>query len=191
MENIQNFIIAFGYIGIFLTFFAESGFLFGFFLPGDSLLFTLGLLASRGYFNIWILAILCVAGAILGDNFGYFFGKKFGPKIFKREDSLLFHKQHAERAKKFYEEYGKKAIVLARFIPVVRTFVPIFAGVGEMNYKIFFSYNIFGGLFWVGGMLFLGYTLGNIFPQTEKYLSLIIAGVIIISFIPVIKLFRK
>jgi len=191
MENIQNIIIAFGYIGVFVTVFAESGLFFGFFLPGDSLLFTLGLLASQGYFNIWILLILCISGAILGDNFGYFFGKKFGPKIFKREDSVLFHKRHVDRTRKFYERHGKKAVFLARFIPIVRTFTPIFAGIGEMRYKLFFSYNILGGFFWAGGMTLLGFLLGDIFPQIEQYFLLVIGAVIIISFIPIIKMFKK
>jgi len=191
MENLQDIIITFGYIGIFLTFFAESGFLFGFFLPGDSLLFTLGLLASQGYFNIIILAVLCIFGAILGDNFGYFFGRKFGPRVFKKEDSFFFHKRHVERARKFYEEHGKKAVILARFVPVVRTFVPIFAGVGEMDYKTFVSYNVWGGLLWAGGMLFSGFILGGIFPEMEQYLTLIIAIVIVISFLPAIKMFKK
>ncbi len=191
MEYLQNSIITFGYIGIFFTFFAESGFLFGFFLPGDSLLFTLGLLASQGYFHVGILLVLCVLGAILGDTFGYFFGKKFGPRVFKREDSFFFHKRHIERARIFYEEHGKKAVILARFIPIVRTFVPIFAGVGEMEYKTFFSYNVWGGILWAAGLLLLGYLLGGVVPEIERYLTYIIATVIVISFLPVIKMFRK
>src|SRR3989344_7997132 len=128
--DMVSFVKAAGLIGIFLVVFAESGLLIGFFLPGDSLLFTAGFLASQGYFGIVPLIILCFLGAIIGDSVGYSFGKSMGRKIFRKEDSLLFHKDHLRKAEVFYERHGGKAIVLSRFMPVVRTFAPIVAGVG-------------------------------------------------------------
>ena len=173
-----------GYIGLFAIIFAESGLFIGFFLPGDSLLFTAGFLASQGFLNIWILAPLTFLAAILGDNFGYAFGKKVGPAIFKREDSRLFHKDHLERAKIFYEKHGAKTLVLARFLPVVRTFAPILAGVGQMHYRTFFFYNVFGGFLWAIGMIWLGYFLGATIPGVDKYLIPIILAIIVLSALP-------
>jgi len=153
MDSIFNLdlpmlIKAIGYFGIFFIIFAESGLFFGFFLPGDSLLFTAGLLASQGYFDIAILILLTTLGAILGDQIGYLFGKKVGPKIFNYDESLLFKKKYITDAENFYQKHGKKTIILARFVPIVRTFVPILAGVGKMHYRTFFSYNIIGGILW-------------------------------------------
>ena len=130
-----------GYLGLFFIVFAESGLFIGFFLPGDSLLFTAGFLASQGYLNIWILAPLMFVAAVLGDNFGYAFGKKVGPALFNKEDSFLFHKDHLVKANDFYAKHGPKTIVMARFLPIVRTFAPILAGVGKMEYKTFNSDN--------------------------------------------------
>jgi membrane-associated protein len=175
-----------GYIGLFAIIFAESGLFFGFFLPGDSLLFTAGLLASQGLFNYYILAILFAVSAILGDSVGYWFGKKVGPKIFNKEDSFFFQKKHIERTRNFYEKYGTKTIVLARFVPIVRTFAPILAGVGEMKYKTFLKYNVVGGLLWGVGVSFLGYYLGSKIPGIENYLTYIIIGIIAISFLPIV-----
>ncbi|MDO8492418.1 MAG: VTT domain-containing protein [bacterium] len=180
-----------GYLGILGFVFAESGLFFGFFLPGDSLLFTAGLLASQGYLNIWLLIIALPIAAILGDNVGYWFGQKVGPLIFTRPDSWLFNKKHLERTRLFYEKYGSRAVVLARFVPIVRTFTPILAGVGEMRYKTFLTYNIIGGILWTLLMTLLGYFLGNIFPNIEKYLVPIIVGIIFVSFIPIILEFRR
>src|SRR3989344_1152286 len=180
-----------GLLGMVLIIFAESGLFFGFFLPGDSLLFTAGFLASQDLISIWWLLILCFIAAVAGDSVGYWFGKKTGPMIFKREDSMFFHKKHVEKAKAFYETYGKKTIVLARFIPVVRTFAPILAGVAGMKYKIFLAYNIVGGFIWSWGILGLGYILGNIIPDAEKYLTLIIVLIVLTSFIPAIVEFIK
>src|SRR3989338_1983266 len=126
-----------GLVGVFAIVFAESGLFFGFFLPGDSLLFTAGILASQGHFNVVLLWLGCMLCAIFGDSVGYAFGKKVGPKIFYREDSFFFHKKHIERTRAFFEKYGKKTIVLARFVPIVRTFAPILAGVGQMEYRTF------------------------------------------------------
>ena len=173
-----------GYIGLFAIIFAESGLFIGFFLPGDSLLFTAGFLASQGFLNIWILAPLTFLAAIFGDNFGYAFGKKVGPAIFSREDSLIFHKDHLKRAKVFYEKYGAKTLVLARFLPVVRTFAPILAGVGQMHYRTFFFYKVIGAALWALGMTWLGYFLGATIPGIDKYLIPIILAIIVISALP-------
>lgn len=176
----------FGYLGIFAIVFAESGLFFGFFFPGDSLLFTAGLLASQGLLNIWILVPLIILAAILGDNVGYWFGAKVGPKIFTQEDSFFFHKRHVERTHNFYIKYGAKAIILARFIPIVRTFTPILAGVGTMPYGTFLKFNLIGGVLWGAGVTFLGYFLGATIPGIERYLLPIVAGIIVISFIPIV-----
>jgi membrane-associated protein len=154
-------------------------------------LFTAGFLASQDLNSIWWLLILCFIAAVVGDSVGYWFGRKTGPMIFNREDSLFFHKKHVERADAFYKKYGKKTIVFARFIPIVRTFAPIIAGVARMDYKTFISYNIFGGFIWTWGMLGLGFILGNSIPQAEKYLTPIILGIIFISFLPAVWEFLK
>ena len=191
MESILNFdlpvfIKAIGYVGVFAIVFAESGLLIGFFLPGDSLLFTAGLLASQGYFNIWIIVALAVIGAIAGDQVGYLFGRKVGPKLFNREDSFWFHKKHLARAEQFYEQHGKKTIILARFIPIVRTFAPIVAGVGKMDYKTFVRYNIIGGILWGAGVTLVGYFLGQLVPNADEYLLWIVIAIIILSVMPVV-----
>ena len=166
--------------------------IFGFFLPGDSLLFSAGLLASGGLFNVLFLAIFLSISAILGDSAGFWFGKKIGPKIFSKEDSFFFHKKHIEQTEKFYEKYGAQTIVLARFVPIVRTFAPILAGVGKMKYKKFISYNIAGGVIWSFILIYGGYILGAVAPASGKYITTIALGIIIISFLPVIReFFRK
>lgn len=180
-----------GLLGIVLIIFAESGLFFGFFLPGDSLLFAAGLLASKGYLSISALLVLCFAAAVIGDNVGYAFGKKAGPMLFKREDSKFFHKSHIEKASAFYQKHGKKTIIFARFIPVVRTFAPIVAGVANMDYTTFFRYNLIGGLIWTWGLLGLSYLLGNIVPNVEEYLTPIIVFIVVLSFIPATYEFLK
>ncbi len=189
MPHLLDLILHFSYLGIFAVVFAESGFLLGFFLPGDSLLFTAGLLASQGIFNIWILVPLIILAAILGDSFGYSMGKKFGPKIFVRKNSLFFRQENVDKTTKFYEKYGVKAIILARFVPVVRTFVPIFAGVGGMQYSTFLSYNVIGAMLWGAGMTLAGFFLGRSFPGIEHYLTYIIFGIIFLSLIPIVREF--
>ncbi len=180
----EQLIAAFGLVGIILIIFAESGLFFGFFLPGDSLLFTAGFLASQGYFSIWILAFGTFFAAVLGDSVGYWFGKKTGPKLFTKEDSFLFKKEYILRAEEFYEKHGKKTIILARFIPIVRTFAPIVAGIGNMNYKVFLKYNIVGGALWAIGLTFLGYFLGRIIPGVDKYIIPIVILILLTSFLP-------
>ena len=173
-----------GYAGMFFIIFAESGLFIGFFLPGDSLLFTAGFLASQGFLHIIPLSILTFIAAILGDNVGYAFGKKVGVKIFTRDNSLLFHKDYLAKAQHFYEKHGVKTIVLARFIPVVRTFAPIVAGVGNMKYSTFLFYNFIGGLIWGLGMPLLGYFLGSAIPGIDHYLIPIVLVIIVVSFLP-------
>ena len=180
-----------GLLGIFGIVFAESGLLIGIILPGDSLLVTAGFLASQEYFNILLLIIAAFAGAVLGDSFGYAFGKKVGPAIFTREDSLLFHKDHLMRAERFYERFGGLTLVWARFLPVIRTFAPILAGVGSMRYQTFLKYNVLGGLLWGTLMLSAGYFLVRLFPAIEDYLTLVILGIIVLSFLPVIHEFLR
>ena|SRR3989338_1071817 len=184
MEYVSEVIIGFGYLGIFGAVFAESGFFLGAFLPGDTLLFTVGLLASQDYFDMKILLPLAALCAILGDNFGYYFGRKVGPKIFTREDSFLFRRSHVQKTKAFYDRHGKKTIILARFVPIIRTFAPILAGVGGMEYKTFFLFNVIGGVGWTAGMLLAGYILGNFIPGLERYLEWIILGIIALSVSP-------
>ena len=184
--DLITFIKTIGYFGLFVVIFAESGLLIGFFLPGDSLLFTAGFLASQGFLNIWVLLAGTFLGAVLGDNFGYTFGRRLGPKIFSKDDSLFFHKDHIEKAKEFYAKYGGKALILARFLPVVRTFTPILAGVGQMRYKTFFFYNFTGGMIWTIGLTGLGFFLGNVVPNIDRYLIPIIFVIIFSSMLPTI-----
>ncbi|MFA6552672.1 MAG: DedA family protein [Candidatus Paceibacterota bacterium] len=175
-----------GLIGVLAIVFAESGLFFGFFLPGDSLLFTAGLFASQGYFSIFLLIFGAMAAAILGDNIGYAFGYRVGQTIYTRQDTFLFKKKHVERAKVFYEKYGSKTIVLARFVPIIRTFAPIVAGVGQMSYEKFLRYNILGGALWVTIVAGSGFLLGTVVPNIDQYLLPIIVLIIVISFLPVI-----
>ena len=184
--NLPELIKTAGLLGIFGIVFAESGLFIGFFLPGDSLLFTAGFLASQGFLNIYLLLAVSFIGAVLGDSFGYAFGRKVGPKIFNKEDSLLFNKDHLRRANEFYEKHGGKAIILARFMPIIRTFAPILAGVGRMSYSKFLSYNIIGGLLWGVGVTLAGFYLGRAIPDVDRYLIPIVLGIIILSVLPTI-----
>lgn len=184
MFDLISLIKTAGYLGVFGIVFAESGLFVGFFLPGDSLLFTAGFLASQGFLNVWLLVLLTFVGAVLGDNVGYAFGKKVGPMIFSREDSIFFHKDHLERARIFYEKYGRKAIILARFMPGIRTFAPILAGVGKMDYPTFLSFNAIGGFLWGVCLPLLGYYLGSTIPGIDKYLLPIILLIIFLSILP-------
>ena len=184
----QQLIRSFGTIGLIVIIFAESGLLFGFFLPGDSLLFTAGLFAARGDLNLAVVLIGCFVAAVVGDQVGYAFGRKAGPSIFRRPNSRLFKQEHIQRADEFFEAHGAKTILLARFVPVVRTFVPILAGVGAMKYRTFLVYNIIGGLLWAVGVTMLGYILGDQIgaDNIDKYLLPIIAVVIFLSILPAI-----
>lgn len=182
--DLKELITTVGYVGLFSIVFAESGLFFGFFLPGDSLLVTAGLLATQGYFKIEYLLPLLAFAAISGDQVGYWFGKRFGRRFFNKEKSLLFDKKHLDKAHAFYEKHGGKTIILARFIPIIRTFAPIVAGIAEMDYKKFISFNFVGGLAWACGMLLIGYFLGHTIPDVDKYMIPIIGGIIFLSLLP-------
>jgi membrane-associated protein len=173
-----------GYIGLFAIVFAESGLFFGFFLPGDSLLLTAGLLASQGKLDIAMLLIILPVAAILGDSVGYWFGKKTGPRIFSRDDSLLFRRKNLLAASMFYERHGGKTIVLARFMPFIRTFAPIVAGAAEMRYGRFLFFNVIGGLLWGIGVTAAGYYLGQSIPDIDRYFLAVVAAVIVLSALP-------
>lgn len=183
-ENLIQLIKSVSYIGLFLIVFAESGLLIGFFLPGDSLLFTAGFLASQGFLNIWLLVPLIFIAAVTGDSVGYAFGRRVGPRLFKREDSRFFHKRNLRKAELFYEKHGGMTIILARFMPVVRTFAPIVAGVGRMHYPTFLFYNVLGGAIWTISMCVGGYFLGKLIPNVDKYLLPIIGAIIVLSILP-------
>ena len=193
----EDLIRTIGYLGLFAIIFAESGLFFGFFLPGDSLLLTAGLLAwkvdtatGQPFMNLWLLLLVLPAMAILGDNVGYWFGKKTGPRIFNRENSRFFKRKNLLAAKAFYDKHGGKTIVIARFMPFIRTFAPIVAGGVEMPYRSFFIWNFFGGLLWSVGMTLVGFGIGTFFgarvdPDTlDKYFLLLIVAIIFISALP-------
>lgn len=185
-DSLILLIKAVGYLGVFAMIFAESGLLIGALLPGDTLLFTAGFLASQGYLNIWILVIGCFISAVLGDSVGYWFGRKYGPKIFVREKSFFFKPEYVEKTQIFFGKHGKKTIFLARYVPVVRTFAPIFSGIGGMHYGTFLRYNILGGLAWAVMLPLLGYFLGQSVPNVDKYILPIVLGVFLISILPVL-----
>ncbi len=175
-----------GYLGVFGIVFLESGMMIGFFFPGDSLLFTAGFLASQGVLDIKVLIVGCFIAAVMGDSVGYYLGKRFGKNIFNKEDSLWFHKDHITRAQRFYDKHGGKTIILARFIPVIRAFAPVVAGVGLMRYKKFVAYNLIGGVLWAIIIPLLGYSLGRTIPDVDKYLLPIVGLIIIASILPAV-----
>ena len=166
--------------------FVETGLLVGFFLPGDSLLVTAGIFAARGDLDIVTLNVCLSLAAIIGDSVGYSIGRRTGPKIFSREDSLLFHRRHLLSAKRFYEKYGGFTIFVARFMPIIRTFAPVVAGVGGMEYRRFIGYNVAGGIFWVFTTTMAGYVLGMTVPRIGERIHMIIAIVIVLSLLPAI-----
>ena len=175
-----------GYVGLTIIIFTETGLLIGFFLPGDSLLVTAGLLASQPDFglNVYMLGTILSIAAVVGDQVGYSFGRATGPRIFTREDSLFFHKKHLIRAAEFYEKHGGKTIIIARFMPIVRTFAPVVAGAAQMNYRRFVMFNVVGGIFWVWSMLLTGYWLGRYVPGIDKHIEKVILVVIFLSILP-------
>lgn len=174
-----------GYLLLVAIVFTETGLLVGFFLPGDSLLITAGLLAAAGVLNIWWLNVLLAAAAIAGDSVGYAIGMRLGPRLFVREQSLLFNPGHVERTRRFYARYGARTIVIARFVPIIRTFAPVVAGVAEMRYPRFLLYNVAGGIGWVVSMTWAGYGLGSLVPNIDRYLHLVVIVVIVLSCVPI------
>ncbi|MBA2685268.1 MAG: VTT domain-containing protein [Gemmatimonadaceae bacterium] len=173
-----------GYVGLALIIFAETGLLIGFFLPGDSLLVSAGLIASRGTLDVWFMCAILTVAAVLGQTVGYAIGHAAGPKLFARENSMFFKRSHLQRAHDFYEKHGGATIVLARFMPIVRTFVPVVAGAARMSYRPFQLYNVIGGIAWVCGMLMIGYGLGRYIPGIDKNIDKVIIVVILVSLAP-------
>ncbi|MFF2943314.1 DedA family protein [Streptomyces niveus] len=182
----------FGLVGVLVIVFAESGLLIGFFLPGDSLLFTTGLLVTSGTLQqpLWLVCLLIVLAAIIGDQVGYLFGRKVGPALFKRPDSKFFKQENVEKAHEFFEKYGPKSLVLARFVPVVRTFTPIIAGVSRMNYRSFVTFNIIGGVLWGAGVTLLGAALGKI-DFVHKHIEMILILIVVLSVLPIVIEFMR
>ena len=181
-----------GYILLVVIVFTETGLLVGLFLPGDSLLITAGLLAGAGILNIWWLNGLLIAAAIVGDSTGYAIGTRLGPRIFTREKSLLFNPKHVVRTQRFYEKYGPKTIVIARFVPIIRTFAPVLAGVGQMRYRRFVTYNVVGGIGWVASMTGAGYVLGQTVPNISKHMHVLVIVIIVLSCVPIaVEIYRE
>jgi membrane-associated protein len=174
------------YFGLALAVFAESGLLVGIFLPGDSLLFAAGLLAAADFLSVGPLIFVVVVAAIVGDSVGYWFGANVGVNFFKRKDSFFFKQEYLKRTERFFQRYGGRAVVLARFVPIVRTLAPILAGIGSMTYKEFLAYNMLGGMLWGAGMVLLGYSLGSVLPGSERYILPISLVIIALSFLPIL-----
>jgi membrane-associated protein len=182
--DVEFLVRAGGLVALTIIVFVETGLLIGFFLPGDSLLVTAGIFAAKGDLDLVMLNLVLSAAAIAGDTVGYRIGYTTGPKIFTRENSLLFNRKHLIAAKEFYDRHGAFTIVIARFIPIIRTFAPVVAGVGVMPYKRFLLFNVFGGIFWVMSTTLAGYFLGTLIPNIEERIHVIIAIVIFLSLLP-------
>ena len=188
LTNVREIVRVGGYVGLTGIIFAETGLLVGFFLPGDSLLVTAGLLASQPEFglNVWALGALLTVAAIVGNTVGYMIGRASGPRLFTRDDSLLFKKKHLYRAEEFYKKHGGKTLVLARFMPIVRTFVPVVAGLANMPFAAYTAYNVLGGVLWIWSMLLIGYFLGRAIPGIDKYIEVMILVIVFLSILPAI-----
>ena len=191
-KEILNDLSPYGEIGLILIVFAETGLLIGFFLPGDSLLFTAGILANQGKLNLAVILIGCFAAAVIGDQLGFTIGQKTGPALLRRPDGKLFKREYIDRTEEFFDQHGSKTIVLARFVPIVRTFAPVVAGIGKMSRRTFLTFNVFGGFIWVFGVTLAGYFLADaIGDSIDTYLYPLIAAIIIISLIPPFLEWRK
>lgn len=187
LHDLPTLIRTVSYLGLFAIVFAETGLLVGFFLPGDSLLITAGLLsATEGVLSLPLVILACTSAAIIGDSVGYLIGAKAGPRIFNRPDSRWLKPEHVERAHAYFERYGAKTLVIARFVPIVRTFAPTMAGVARMSYRTFITYNVAGGVLWGAGVPLAGYLLGRLIPDLERYIILLIGLVVVVSVIPVV-----
>jgi membrane-associated protein len=187
-----NSLSPYGEVVLWLIIFAETGLLIGFFLPGDSLLFTAGILAGQGKLNVWMVVIGCFVAAVLGDQVGYTIGERAGPRLFRKPDSRIFKQEYIDRTRAFFEKHGPKTIIIARFVPVVRTFAPTLAGVGNMPRSVFTRYNVVGALLWAVGLTMLGYVLGDVIGKDiDTYLLPLVAGIILISLIPPFLEWRK
>jgi len=198
IDYLLNWLGAYVYLGLIFIIFAETGLAIGFFLPGDSLLVVAGLFAAAGKLNLWIMLVTLFVAAVVGDAVGYYSGKKMGKAIFSRPKSRFFNPKHLEKAHAFYEKYGGKTIIIARFVPIVRTFAPIVAGAADMTYKNFLAYNIFGGFLWVTSMLLAGYFLGGLVEQLvqnvfgiegfklEDHIDKVVIVIVLLSILPMI-----
>jgi membrane-associated protein len=186
LMDVRHLVQAGGYVGLTFIIFAETGLLIGFFLPGDSLIVTAGLLSAQPQYglDIWFLGLLLTIAAIVGNSVGYAIGRYSGPRLFTRDDSMLFKKKHLFRAHAFYEKHGGKTLVIARFMPIVRTFVPVVAGMAQMNYRAYTAYNVLGAVLWIWSMLFIGHVLGRFIPGVENHIEQVIIAVIIVSLLP-------
>ncbi|MFA6048416.1 MAG: DedA family protein [Candidatus Micrarchaeia archaeon] len=185
--DITQVLVSFGYLALFLIVFAETGLLIGFFLPGDTLLFTAGLLAAQGVLGLPETILVCFVAAVIGDSFGYYLGHKFGKRVFEKKGHFLsdyLNKENLEKTREFYAKYGDWTIFLARFVPVVRTIAPTMAGTGDMPYPTFISYNVFGGLAWVLVATLAGFFLGALFPNAVQVLSALMLLIIAASIAP-------
>ena len=182
--NVPELIRIVGFYGVIAVIFAETGLLIGFFLPGDSLLITAGLFAARGDFNIVTLILSLIPAAIIGNATGYFIGHRTGMALYQRPDSLLFRREHLTITHDYYVRHGGKTIVLAQFIPILRTFAPVVAGVAEMGYREFATYNVVGAILWISSMTLGGYLLGNLVPNIEQRIHYVVAVVIAVSLVP-------
>lgn len=182
--NVPELIRIVGFYGLIVIVFAETGLLVGFFLPGDSLLITAGLFAARGDFDIVTLQLALIPAAIIGNATGYWIGRRTGTALYSRPNSLLFRREHVRMTHEYYERHGGKTIVLAQFIPILRTFAPVVAGVGEMGYRRFATYNVVGAIAWISSMTLAGYTLGNLVPNIESRIHIVVAVVIGLSLLP-------
>jgi membrane-associated protein len=192
LKNPQVLVAEAGLVGLALIIFSETGLLVGFFLPGDSLLISAGLFSAGGHLPIWPMVWILTAAAIIGDATGYFIGKKLGTSLYSREDSIFFKRKHIEHTREFYEKHGGKTIILARFIPIVRTFAPTVAGVAGMKYRSFVIYNVLGAFIWIWSLLFAGYFLGRTFPKINDHIHTVVVVVVILSVLPiVIKWFKS
>src|SRR5262245_37122071 len=190
--DVESLVRVGGLLGLTTIVFVETGLLIGFFLPGDSLLVTAGLFAARGDLDVATLVLTLSIAAILGDTVGYNIGLRAGPKLFNRENSLFFNKNHLITTKEFYDRHGPFTIVIARFVPIIRTFAPVVAGIGAMEYKRFICYNVVGGIGWVVSMVFGGYFLGQMIPNIHKHIDKVIVVVIFLSLLPaIIKIARE
>lgn len=191
-KELINSLSPYAEVAIWLIIFAETGLLIGFFLPGDSLLFTAGLLAGQGKLDIWLLLPGVFIAAFVGDQVGYTFGEKLGPRLFNKPDSRFFKQEYVTHTRNFFNKHGSKTIIIARFVPIVRTFAPVLAGVGEMDRKTFVIYNVIGAFLWAVGLTMLGYILGDVIGESvDQYLLPIIAVIILISLIPPLVEWRR
>jgi membrane-associated protein len=184
LSNLPELVQWAGLFGLAAIIFSETGLLVGVFLPGDSLLVTAGLLSAKGYLNVYALVPLLTLAAICGNSVGYCIGRATGPRIFNRENSLFFNKKHAIRAHEFYEKYGRKTIVLAQFMPVIRTFAPVVAGVGGMKFRTFITFNVMGAVLWIWSMVAIGFFLGSYIPGIDQHIEIVVVIVVFISLLP-------